>query len=166
MKLKDYKKISNPVELRNLKTKLKKKFNKYIVLRDLTKNEDTGEISGTCIACQKKIEVNLFSDRSIANGRQINASHFFNTDKYPGLEFYEDNLHASCSRCNSPYGLHGNKEHYQVNLLLKIGEERYNKLLRLSKTVIRPDILLIDKMIIEYGEKVKTEAKRLGIKHY
>lgn len=163
---KQYRKITNNDELKKSKTKLRKKFNKYIVLRDLTKNETTGEIFGFCIACGKKIEVNLFGDKSIANGRQMHASHYFNTDKYPGLEFCEENVHLSCGKCNSPYGLHGNKEHYQPNLVKKLGKKKYDYLIQKSKQVIKLDILEVDRMIFEYGDKVIIEARRLGIKHY
>lgn len=166
MKLKDYKKIKNPDALKKAKIKLRKKFNKYIVLRDLNLNEETNEIYGNCIACGKRINVTLFSDKSIANGRTMHASHFLNTDKYPGLEFYEDNVHLSCAKCNSPYGLHGNKEHYQPNLIKKIGEERYEELIKLSKSVLKLSILDIELIESIIKIKLKDEAKRLNIKHY
>lgn len=180
MTIKEYKKINNDRELEKSKKKLKTIYNLYIRLRDLSVAEDLPRdptdktanptlsiykrIIGTCIACGKTIEVDLFSDGSIMNGRQLHCSHFFNTDKYPNIEFHEDNTHLSCAKCNSPYGLHGNKEHYQPNLIKKIGKKRYEELVLAKNTIKKLGILEIDRMIFEYKDKARLEAKRLGIK--
>lgn len=167
MTIKEYKKINNDRELEKSKKKLRTVYNLFIRLRDLRVADDMANstrIIGTCIACGKVIEVDLFSDGSIMNGRQLHCSHFFNTDKYPNVEFYEDNTHLSCAKCNSPYGLHGNKEHYQPNLIKKIGKKRYEGLILAKNTIKKLDILEIDRMIFEYKDKARAEARRLGVK--
>lgn len=175
-----YKKINNDKELEKSKSKLRIVYNLTMRLRDLsvaelkdvppssnTPNSALSiykRITGKCIACGKTITVELFSDGSIMNGRQLHCSHFYNTDIYPNIEFYEDNTHLSCAKCNSPYGLHGNKEHYQVNLIKKIGQARFEKLILAKNTIRKLNILEIDRMIFEYRDKSKIEAKRLGVK--
>lgn len=181
--IKQYKKILNTDELGKSKKTLRRWFNLFIRLRDLSNaglptpatsktTLDTvmpataiyGRITGKCIACGKIIELELFQDGSIMNGRSLHASHFFNTDKYPNIEFYEDNVHLSCARCNSPYGLHGNKEHYQTNLIKKIRKKGYEALILAKNTTQKLNILDIDRMIFEYKDKSKIQANRLGIK--
>lgn len=183
MKISDYKKLNNDKELKKSKKKLRTVFNLFIRLRDFsverlptssaynltnstanTTENVYGRITGKCIACGKTIEVELFQDGSIMNGRSLHASHYFNTDKYPNVEFNEDNVHLSCAKCNSPLGLHGNKEHYFLNLIKKIGKKRYEALVLAKNTIKKPDILEIDRMCFEYRDKCRTEAKKLGIK--
>lgn len=187
MKVQEYKKINNDKELAKSKKKLKVVFNLYRRLvgferKGTSKAEMTinlpkgqviqtnapegtyGEITGTCIACGKKLVMELFSDKSILNGRSFHASHYFDADKCPNIEFYEDNVWLSCSRCNSPYGLHGNKPDYKDNLLKKIGQKRYDKLVLAKNTITKSNILDIDRLIFEYKDKSKAEARRLGVK--
>lgn len=161
---KQYKKIKNDGELKKSKKKLKVWFNLYIRLSGFTLVKETGAIEGVCIACGKRLSLERFSDGSILNGRNFHASHYFDADKYPNIEFCEDNLWLSCARCNSPYGLHGNKPDYKENLLKKIGQERFDKLILAKNTKNQAGILEIDRMTFEYRDKSKAEAKRLGVK--
>jgi len=160
---KEYKKINNARELKKSKANLKKWFNLFIRLRGF-KVKSTGTIEGKCIACPKKLILEKFSDGSVMNGRNFHASHFYDADKYPNLEFYEDNVWLSCSRCNSPNGLHGNKTEYLPNLLKEIGEKRFEKMEILRHQIYKPSILTIDRMVFEYRDKAKAEAGRLGLK--
>jgi|GEM_PF-7082302 len=161
---KEYKKINNAKELKKSKSNLKKWFNLFIRLRGFNKVKSTGTIEGKCIACGKKLILEKFSDGSVMNGRNFHASHFYDADKYAGLEFYEDNVWLSCNRCNSPNGLHGNKTEYLPNLLKEIGGERFGKMGILAHQIYKADILTIDRMVFEYRDKAKAEAVRLGLK--
>jgi hypothetical protein len=162
--IKQYKKISNDRELEKSKKILKRWFNLYRRLSGFSLNLTNEEITGHCIACNKVMRLERFSDGSIMNGKDFHASHLYDSDKYPNIEFLDDNVWLSCNRCNSPYGLHGNKNHYMINLLKKIGQERFDRLILAKNTIKKINILEIDRMISEYKNKCKTEAKRLGIK--
>ena len=164
MKIKTYKKITNDKELKKSKKTLTRWFNLTRRLAGFTLNPKNNEITGTCIACGKTLRLERFSDGSILNGRDFHASHLYDKDKYPNLEYVEDNVWLSCNRCNSPLGLHGNKTEYRINHLKKIGQERVDKLERQRHRVYKPNILDIDRMIFEYKDKSKIEANRLGIK--
>jgi len=164
MKISQYKKINNDRELEKSKKTLTRWFNLYIRLSGFTLVKETGEIKGKCIACGKTLCLERFSDGSVMNGRDFVASHFFDSDKYPNIQYYEDNLSLSCNRCNSPYGLHGNKSNYQPNLIKKIGQKRFDKLILAKNTISKLNILDIDRMVFEYKDRCKIEAKRLGIK--
>ena len=162
--VKEYKKIKNDGELKKSKKTLTRYFNLYRRLAGFTLVKETGAREGKCIACSKILALECFSDGSILNGRDFHASHYFDKDKYPNIEYYEDNVWLSCNRCNSPLGLHGNKPDYQPNLLKKIGQERFDKLILAKNTKRQLNILDIDRMIFEYRDKAKQEAERLGIK--
>ena len=181
---KQYKKINNSKEYDLAFNRLKLYFNLYIRLRDFNREGQFGEtldteqginrargvsntyerITAKCIACGKTLNLELFSDKSIMNGREMAASHFFNTDVYASVEFYEDNVHLSCARCNSPYGLHGNKEHYQTNLVKKIGDARFEQLIFEKNKIKKYNILELDVLAKEYRDKAKQRAKELGVK--
>ena len=59
------------------------------------------------------------------------ASHFYSAGHYPELEFNEDNVHASCVKCNTY--LHGNLIEYRKELIKRIGPERLEELDRISE---------------------------------
>ena len=161
MKLKQYKKLTNVNALGKEKEKLRSCFNLYTRLRDMQKDAN-GLIFYYCIACGRETDVILFSDRSIYNGRHHHASHYFNTDKYPSVEFDEDNVNLSCAQCNRR--LHGNKDAYEINLRKKIGDERFDALVFRKNQIWKPGILEIEDLIRVYKHKAKTEAERLRIK--
>lgn len=161
MESKQYKKLTNANSLEREKNKLRNWFNLYCRLRDM-RTDDNGFIYYLCCACGKKMEVVLFSDRSIYNGRQHHASHYANTDKYASVEFDEDNVNLSCAQCNRR--LHGNKDAYEINLRKKIGDERFDALVFRKNQIWKPGILEIEDLIRVYKHKAKTEAERLRIK--
>lgn len=97
--IKKYSKYSVP----KLRIKAGILFRKYIRMRDEGKQ---------CISC---------SSFNISQ-----ASHFYSAGHYPALEFNEDNVHASCMRCN--YYLSGNLNEYRKKLLQRIGDERVEEL--------------------------------------
>lgn len=162
--VKQYKKINNDKELQKSKKTLTRWFNLARRLAGFSLNAKNNEITGRCMACGKKLRLERFSDGSILNGRSFHASHFYDSDKYPNLEYYEDNVWLSCNRCNSPYGLHGNKPEYKINLLKTIGQEAIDELERRRHRIYKPNILDIDRLIFEYKDKAKREANRLNIR--
>tara|TARA_R110000772_G_scaffold36091_4_gene86594 strand:+ start:2479 stop:3027 length:549 start_codon:yes stop_codon:yes gene_type:complete len=113
-------------------------FNTFIRLRD--KNKD-------CVSCGGLLIPNpKFSS-------QYDASHYYNANNHYNLRFNEDNVNASCTRCNQH--LHGNLIEYRKRLIKRIGSERlailddYSRVLRkFTKEEIR-DITSY------YKEKIK-----------
>ena len=51
---------------------------------------------------------------------------FYSAGNHPSVKFNEDNVHGQCKRCN--YFLSGNLLPYRDNLILKIGQERFDKI--------------------------------------
>ena len=161
MKIKKYKKLTNVGALSKEKSKLTRWFNLYVRLRDMEVTED-GKVYYLCCACGRRVDVTLFSTREIYNGKDHHASHYFNSDKYPAVEYNEDNVNLSCKQCNRR--LHGNKDAYEINLMKKIGEDRFANLCVAKQRIWKPGILEIIDLEEEYKRKAKAESERLGIK--
>lgn len=96
------------ISTKQLKVKAIKVFNAWI------RKRDEGQ---PCISCGK------FTS--------LQAGHFYSAGSFSLLRFNEDNVNGQCLRCN--YFLSGNLIEYRKNLLLKIGQERLDKLDMLSK---------------------------------
>ena len=67
--VKQYKRINNDRELEKSKKTLKRYFNLYRRLSGFTMVEETGARVGVCIACNKKLVLETFSDGSVMNGK-------------------------------------------------------------------------------------------------
>ena len=161
MKIKEYKKLNNATALKKAHLKLKRILHSYVRVRDIKWSEKSGYYF-ICIACGRFIEVTLFPDRSIYNGRKLHASHYFDSGQMESVRYSEDNIHLSCDRCNRY--LHGNKENYLINLKNKIGEEAFSKLNFLAHTIKKYDIIELDKLADEYKLKLQLRAAELQIK--
>lgn len=77
--------------------------NRYIRLRD-------GKL---CISC------------GITTG-QFHAGHYRPKSHYPEFRYDEDNIHAQCAQCNEKKS--GNLIEYRKGLVLKIGQDRVDRL--------------------------------------
>lgn len=124
--------------LAKLKQELQKYFNRYIRLRD---SED-GYF--TCISCNQVKPVDY-----------MDAGHYFAVSGYDGLRFDEDNVHGECKGCNC-----FDQSHligYGINLKKKIGEDRYNLLLKKARDYKekgnRFNRLEIEEKILYYKQK-------------
>jgi len=111
---------------------LQKVFNKFIRLRD--QNEP-------CISCNKPLT------------GKFDAGHLFSVGAYPNIRFNEDNVHGQCVACNQHR--HGNVNEYMVNLPQRIGQERFNKLLKDRNTILKLSIPEIKELINKYKNKIK-----------
>lgn len=103
-------------------------FNKWIRKRDA---------GCKCISCQKK-------------AKKENAGHYFSSGGHRNVTLNEDNVHLQCEYCNT--FKHGNLVAYGINLIKKIGKERYDALLDIAydiKKFTREELL--DKL--EYYKK-------------
>lgn len=108
-------------------------FNTFIRLRDRNK---------TCISCNGKL------------GDKYDAGHFFSCGAYPNLRFNEDNVHAQCVRCNQH--LHGNIAEYSKGLLMRIGQEKFDKLYEERKNSKKLSIPEIADLITIYKQKINA----------
>ena len=91
---------------------------------------------------------------------KFDAGHFYKAELYSGLIFDEDNVNKQCSYCNSY--LSGNLIEYGKGLLLKIGQERYNKLAERSNAsrVYKYTRDELKSIIERYKAKVKLLASQ------
>lgn len=78
-------------------------FNKFIRLRDE---------SEPCISCQNHHQ------------GQYHAGHYKSVGSSPELRFNELNNHKQCAPCNNH--LSGNIDNYRPNLILKIGQDKFD----------------------------------------
>ena len=111
---------------------LQKVFNQYIRLRDKGK---------PCISC----------GCSLIN--KYDAGHYFSVGAYPNIRFHEDNVHGQCVACNQHK--HGNTTEYSLSLPMRIGIERYEKLLETRADPLKLSIEEIKEKIKYYKLKIK-----------
>jgi len=111
---------------------LQKVFNKFIRLRD--QNEP-------CISCGKP------------DIGKRDALYYFSVGSTPNLRFDEDNVHASCVRCNRD--LHGNIAEYTLRLPERIGEKKFKELQKRKNSTLKLTIPEIKELINKYKNKIK-----------
>lgn len=111
---------------------LQKVFNTFIRLRDRGK---------PCISCGCSLV------------GKCDAGHFFSVGAYPELRFNEDNVHAQCVHCNQHK--HGNISEYSLSLPLRIGTERFERLLELRSQNNKLTIEEIKEKIAYYKLQIK-----------
>ena len=113
-------------------------FNKYIRLRDQSKN---------CISCGQK-------------PKKENAGHFYSAGTHTSVRFDERNVHLQCEHCNT--FLSGNLLNYREKLLIKLGFEEFERLsvdAMKTRKYTREEL----KEIIElYKQKIKDVSKSTG----
>lgn len=119
-----YKKYS----VADLRNKAQVKFNAFIRKRDEGK---------PCINCGKY--------------KKLQAGHFFPTSTHPHLRFNEDNVHGEDLQCNY-YNSQSHSYGYRVNLIKRIGQERFNALEFLANRKVgnKPDRFLYIEIIEKY----------------
>ena len=84
-------------------------FNTFIRLRDKDK---------LCISCPNGLK------------GKYDAGHYHSVGSYPELRFNEDNVSGQCVHCNQHK--RGNLIEYSINLPLRIGKKRFNRLTELK----------------------------------
>lgn len=108
-----------------------KHFNNYIRERD----KDL-----PCISCGE-------------HRKHYDAGHLFTVGAHPELRFNEDNCHKQCVFCNRHQ--HGNVSSYFINIVGRIGEDRFNKLLEARNQLKKYTIDDVKDIIQEYKQKIK-----------
>lgn len=104
----------------------------------IRKRDQLPDGTWNCISCGKNVN-------------KVHASHLFERDLYPVLAFNENNVNASCIRCN--LFQHGNLLEYRKNLITKIGLKAVEEL---------EEIAFSDKAKIQY---TRIELKLLEISY-
>lgn len=112
---------------------LQKVFNEFIRKRDLGK---------PCVSCGADLK-----------DKTVHASHFFSVGSHPNLRFNEDNVHSSCDYCN--VFLHGHLIEYTLRLPERIGQERFDELMRTKNEKLKLTIPEIKELIKHYKLKIK-----------
>ena len=113
-------------------------FNKFICFRDLERLP-TGEIKGYCISCGKEWEAILYSDKSIMNGKEWHAGHYWKSDRHESVRFHEWNVSGQHGHCN--VYKHGDEANYEGNLRIKIGDDNF-LILRFLKNQIKKNSII------------------------
>jgi hypothetical protein len=110
-------------------------FNQYIRLRDA---------GSVCISCQKP-------------AKKENAGHYWNTAYHQAVRFDEDNVHLQCEHCNN--SKHGDLANYQVHLIAKIGQERFDLLKARAKETRKFTRDEVQEIIKHYKAEIKKIKK-------
>tara|TARA_R110000751_G_scaffold73709_2_gene149102 strand:+ start:21609 stop:22166 length:558 start_codon:yes stop_codon:yes gene_type:complete len=113
-------------------------FNRFIRLRDQKL---------PCVSCGGKL---IPKPKYSA---QYDASHYYNANNHWNIRFNEDNVHASCTRCNKD--LHGNLIEYRKELIQRIGEDKVNHLDDISRVIRKFTKDEIRELTLKYKDKVK-----------
>jgi hypothetical protein len=111
-------------------------FNSYIRCRDTDL---------PCISCGN------FTPET--RGGDYDCGHYRSVGANPELRFDEDNAHKQCKRCNSH--LSGNIVNYRIGLLMRIGDERVEKL-EGPHPARKYTILELQAIKDEYKQKLKA----------
>jgi hypothetical protein len=164
MKIKDYKKLNNVTALKKAHAKVTKWFNLYIRLKSLSwfKNTSHYGIVGECKTCGAVWEVELFSDKSIMNGKKWHCGHYWKSDSYASVRYDERNVALQCYNCNR--NLSGNESNFETYLRKKLGDDGFEQLKIDRNKVKHWDIAELDKLADIYKLKAQLEANRLQIK--
>lgn len=85
------------------------------------------------------------------------ASHFYSAGNFPETRFNPDNVHLSCRKCN--YFLSGNLIPYRIELINRIGQDRFNKLEMTNQMSKRNRFKWDRFFLIEVIEKYKALNK-------
>lgn len=150
------KRIGTSLEFDRLRANVRRKFNKFIQLRDLIKTP-SGKIIAHCISCEREKII-----ESSYQLKEFHAGHYFKEDRHESVALDEINVNGQCGRCNRY--LNGNESAYEENLRIKYGDEEFENL-RYRKNQIKKysygELQELDRI---YSQKIKDEQKRLGQK--
>ena len=113
--------------------------NKYVRLRDCAQG---------CISC----------DKPSSWSGQWHASHYYSRGHSASLRFNLWNIHKGCSVCNSH--LSGNIGEYTPGLIAKIGNDRYEFLVRNKSKPASYDVEWIKRAIIVFRKLIKREERK------
>lgn len=129
----------------NLILKLDRIFSKYIRLRDVMPN---GYFM--CISCG---QIKPFD--------KADCGHFFSRT-HMATRYDEDNCNAECSACNRFSADH--IATYQINLVRKIGQKRFEKLVWKHNSIKKWCDFELEEMIDYYNKQVEELLKVKNIK--
>lgn len=116
-----------------------KHFNRYVRERDSV----DGYVK--CISCDRVIPTN-----------ESHASHYYSAGHNSALRFHEDNVHASCLRCNT--FLHGNLIEYRKRLEVRIGTDKLLYLDNTCHNICKWDKVALIEIIETYKGKCRTTS--------
>ena len=129
-----------------VKTRAKWLAELQVLVNQYARLRDKGE---GCISC----------DKPASWYGQWHASHFHSRGKSAALRFNLNNIHKSCSVCNSH--LSGNLAEYRPRLIEKIGQDKFDSMLLLSSGIRSYDVEWIKRAKKITRKGIKRLDKRL-----
>jgi hypothetical protein len=84
---------------------------------------------------------------------KFDAGHYFPVGSYKNLRFSEENVFGQCVYCNQHK--HGNLNEYTINLPLRIGEDKFNQLIKERLIERHYSIPELIELKVIYKEKIK-----------
>ena len=166
MKIKEYKKLNNTTALKKAHAKCKRWFNLYIRLKNLylyrAFRDEQFNIYGRCCTCGDIWQVELFSDKSIMNGKKWHCGHYWKADRHASVRYDERNCGLQCYNCNK--NLSGNESNFESYLRTVLGDKGFEQLKKDKDKIKHWNILELDPLADEYKLKAKLRANELQIK--
>ncbi len=148
--------MSTSIEFDRLRTKVGRKFRKYIQLRDLVKKPN-GDIVAHCISCNREKTI-----ESSYQLKDFHAGHYYKEDRHESVALDEVNVNGQCSRCNRH--LNGNESEYEENLRTKVGDEKFEELRYRKNQIKKYSYGELQELDRTYSLKIKEQQKRLNKK--
>lgn len=99
--------------------KAKKVVNLYVRLRDAKIRN--GRLYASCFTCGREWELITTTDK-----KMYHCGHYYKENQTSSVRFHHDNLRGQCSVCNKEQ--HGQMGIFKRNLILQIGQERFDEL--------------------------------------
>jgi hypothetical protein len=131
-----------------LKKELQEAFNRFIRLRDT--KYDNNQAFFICISCNHPKAID-----------QMNAGHYWPVGGHEAVRFDEDNVHGQCIKCNNFDSNGVVTKRYTVNLVKKIGQQRYDSLAARRFNKSKLFVFEVELLIAEY--KSKTEKLKVSL---
>lgn len=142
-------KLLNKKSLATLKKELQEVFNKYIRMRD-TKH-DKGTPYFICISCNQPKGLD-----------QMNAGHFWSVGGHEAVRYDEDNVHGQCIHCNNFANGGDVTRAYEMRLLNKIGEKRFDDLAMRRFNKSKMMAFEVELLIGQYKEKIEKLKNKIA----
>ena len=148
--------VNNKEKLRN---KVRRKFNKFIQLRDLEVLPN-GDIRAKCISCGRKENIDISYQL-----KDWHAGHYFRekgSDKRESVALDEVNVNLQCAKCNKY--LSGNESNYQIGLIRKYGQKEFDNLVIRSNQIKIYSYGELEELDKRYSKKIKEQQERINKK--
>ena len=129
------------MSIESLKNKAQKIVNLFIRLRDAKIRN--GKLYATCLTCGREWELITATDK-----RKYHSGHYFKEHQFSPVRYEHDNMRGQCSVCNKDQ--HGQMGIFKRNLILEIGQERFDILNYKRNQIKKWTALELEQVITEH----------------